>query len=54
MIGKPNKKLQWSKSALDSCDVNSGTGHACNLIKGHKPKKHSCLCGREWYGNFET
>ena len=52
MIGKQNPKLEWAKQTEPRCEIASGTGHQCDLIKKHKNKKHSCSCGREWYGNY--
>lgn len=54
MIGKQNPKLEWSKQTEIRCEVPSGTGHVCDLIKNHKGKKHACTCGREWYGSWSS
>lgn len=52
-VGNPNPKLEWA-NGNEECGSHSGTGHCCYLIKGHKGKKHSCDCGREWYGEYEN
>lgn len=54
MIGSKNPKLEWAENTQDTCNIHSGTGHACGLVKNHKRKKHSCDCGREWYGRSEN